>query len=59
MTEAADVVPLRGGEVGIVVDTRGRPIVVPQSPSERVPKLDAWVRNLGEYPTNAESGGAS
>ncbi len=37
---------LRGGEVGIVVDTRGRPIVVPSD----VAVLDAWVRNLGEYP---------
>lgn len=41
---------LRGGEVGIVVDTRGRPIVVPSDPVARVEKLHDWVRNLGEYP---------
>lgn len=41
---------LRGGEVGIVIDTRGRPIVVPDPPEVRVPKLETWVRNLGEYP---------
>ncbi|HHO50432.1 MAG TPA: methylaspartate mutase [Deltaproteobacteria bacterium] len=41
---------LRGGEVGIVIDTRGRPIVVPDDPTVRVPKLESWVRDLGEYP---------
>ncbi|MBX2802364.1 MAG: glutamate mutase L [Myxococcales bacterium] len=48
-------VSLRGGEVGIVVDTRGRPIVVPEEPSARVPKLEQWVSNLGEY---ADANGA-
>ncbi len=41
---------LKGGEVGLVVDTRGRPIVVPDDPVARVPKLEAWVQSLGEYP---------
>ena len=40
---------LRGGEVGIVIDTRGRPIVVPDDPAVRVPQLERWVDELGEY----------
>ncbi len=42
---------LRGGEVGIVVDTRGRPIQLPEDPASRVPLLERWVRDLGEYET--------
>jgi len=42
---------LRGGIVGIVIDTRGRPdIQIPSEPNERVAMLDRWVRALGEYP---------
>jgi len=42
---------LRGGVVGIVIDTRGRPnIQIPSEPSERVAMLDRWVKALGEYP---------
>lgn len=47
---------LRGGVVGIVIDTRGRPdIQIPTEPNERVAMLDRWVRALGEYPD--EEGG--
>jgi uncharacterized protein (TIGR01319 family) len=41
---------LRGGEVGIVFDTRGRSIYVPSEPTKRVPKVQDWVRAMGEYP---------
>jgi uncharacterized protein (TIGR01319 family) len=41
---------IRGGVVGAVIDTRGRPIVVPEESSERVPLLRKWVAALEEYP---------
>ena len=40
---------LRGGEVGVVIDTRGRPIQVPQDSKTRVRLLKNWVEDLGEY----------
>ncbi len=41
---------LRGGVVGIVLDTRGRPeIEIPNRKEERVPVLQRWVHALGEY----------
>jgi len=41
---------VRGGEVGVVFDTRGRPIQIPEQAAERVPLLEQWVAALGEYP---------
>jgi uncharacterized protein (TIGR01319 family) len=42
---------LRGGVVGIVIDTRGRPdIQIPSEPSQRVAMLHRWVKALDEYP---------
>jgi len=41
---------LRGGEVGIVIDTRGRPIELRDSPRERVTQLEHWGQQLDEYP---------
>ena len=42
---------IRGGVVGIVVDTRGRPdIQIPTEPKQRVAMLERWVAALGEYP---------
>ena len=41
---------LRGGVVGVVFDTRGRSIRVPETPAERVPRVQDWVGALGEYP---------
>ncbi len=40
---------VRGGVVGLVVDCRGRPIVLPEDPGRRVPLLQQWVDALGEY----------
>ncbi len=40
---------LRGGEVGVVIDTRGRPIQVPEESKTRVRLLKNWVEDLGEY----------
>jgi uncharacterized protein (TIGR01319 family) len=42
---------IRGGVVGIVVDTRGRPdLQIPAQPNERVPLLEQWVDAMDEYP---------
>jgi uncharacterized protein (TIGR01319 family) len=43
-------VELEGGVVGLVFDGRGRPIVIPENPAERVEKLRAWIRALDVYP---------
>ena len=44
---------LRGGVVGVVIDTRGRPIVIPEDPNVRVPLLRMWVEALDEYPAES------
>jgi len=42
---------VRGGVVGLVVDTRGRrPFALPEKPAERIAKLREWNRALGLYP---------
>jgi len=41
---------VRGGVAGLVFDTRGRPIQIPEAPAVRVPLLEKWVEALGEYP---------
>lgn len=37
---------VRGGSLGIVVDTRGRPLSLPQDPELRRAKLQEWLGNL-------------
>ncbi len=41
-----------GGVVGLVVDTRGRPLEIPLDSTERVPQLTKWHEALNTYPTN-------
>jgi uncharacterized protein (TIGR01319 family) len=41
---------LNGGVVGIIIDARGRPLVLPTARDERVRKLSAWNRTLGVFP---------
>ena len=41
---------LQGGVVGLIIDTRGRPLQIPEDPNVRVPLLQTWVSALGEYP---------
>jgi uncharacterized protein (TIGR01319 family) len=38
-----------GGEAGLILDTRGRPLVIPEAPPERMKKLLEWNRSLGLY----------
>ncbi|MDI6733556.1 MAG: glutamate mutase L [Planctomycetota bacterium] len=39
-----------GGVVGIVIDTRGRPLVLPENKSERVQALQKWAKAVNLYP---------
>jgi hypothetical protein len=38
---------LEGGVVGVVVDTRGRPLLLPQDDATRRQKLIEWMTALG------------
>ncbi len=40
----------RGGAVGLVIDTRGRPIRIPRSSEKRTKTLQAWCETMEEYP---------
>lgn len=37
---------VRGGSLGIIVDTRGRPLRLPEEMEERLKKVTAWLANL-------------
>ncbi|MFO8060344.1 MAG: glutamate mutase L [Bacillota bacterium] len=39
-----------GGLVGIVIDCRGRPIIIPEREDQRVQTLTQWIRELDVYP---------
>jgi hypothetical protein len=41
---------LSGGVVGIVIDTRGRPLNIPIEANVRVPLLKKWMKELKAYP---------
>lgn len=41
---------VEGGLVGIIIDTRGRPIEFPADDRERVAKLAEWIETLNVYP---------
>lgn len=41
---------VEGGVVGIILDTRGRPLTLPSEDEERIEKLREWFRNLNVYP---------
>ena len=41
-----------GGVVGLVIDTRGRPLVIPKDTAERVAQLTKWQAALEAYPSN-------
>ncbi|MEE2788384.1 MAG: glutamate mutase L [Myxococcota bacterium] len=46
---------VRGGVVGVIIDTRGRDIQLPQDGATRTGKLQSWVHALGEYPSAVEA----
>ena len=41
---------LRGGVVGIIIDCRGRPLVLPTNDAERFERLNRWNKALSIYP---------
>ena len=41
-----------GGVVGVIIDCRGRPLVLPEDREERVRKLTEWNDALGVYPNS-------
>ncbi len=43
-------VALEGGTVGLIIDGRGRPLVIPDDKKERVRKLNEWNQALEVYP---------
>jgi hypothetical protein len=43
-------VTVEGGIVGIVLDGRGRPMVLPEDKAKRVQKLQEWNKALNIYP---------
>ena len=44
---------LEGGVVGVIIDARGRPIVIPEDEHSRLRKLNEWFAELDAYPTLA------
>jgi uncharacterized protein (TIGR01319 family) len=43
-------VALEGGTVGLIIDGRGRPLIIPEDKKERIRKLSEWNQALGVYP---------
>lgn len=39
-----------GGQVGILLDGRGRPLELPETDNERIAKLQEWSKVVNEYP---------
>jgi len=45
---------VEGGAVGVILDGRGRPLTLPEDESERLRRLDQWIRSIGAMPGGAE-----
>jgi len=41
---------ISGGSVGVVIDARGRPLILPEETEERKKKLAEWIHSLEMYP---------
>ncbi len=41
---------IRGGVAGVIIDARGRPLILPDDRTERVRRLTEWNQALGVYP---------
>ncbi len=44
---------VEGGEVGVLIDGRGRPLNLPTTPAERVASIEQWIESLDLYPRKA------
>ena len=42
----------RGGTVGLILDARGRPLMVPADEKNHLGELMSWVEELNLYPEN-------
>ncbi len=40
---------VEGGPAGVIIDCRGRPIVLPENPAQRVEALTEWIEELDVY----------
>ncbi|MFA6146294.1 MAG: glutamate mutase L [Patescibacteria group bacterium] len=40
---------IEGGEVGIIIDTRGRPFKLTENPQNRINQINKWLTALGTY----------
>ena len=40
---------IKGGVVGIIIDTRGRPLALPEEKTARVNALQKWAKSVGLY----------
>jgi len=43
-------VRIRGGVVGLIIDARGRPLILPDNENERRRKLVEWLTSINAYP---------
>ncbi len=41
---------VRGGTVGLILDGRGRPLVLPENPEECKERISGWLRDIEVYP---------
>ena len=46
-------IEVEGGVVGLIIDTRGRPLTLPEDPEQRRKKLVEWYDALDTYPKEA------
>ena len=44
------ITKIYGGQVGILLDGRGRPLELPETDNERISKLQEWSKVVNEYP---------
>ncbi len=49
----------KGGQVGVVLDARGRPIILPDEPDERRAALMQWAKAVDAYPPLPADAGAT
>jgi uncharacterized protein (TIGR01319 family) len=43
----AMTITVEGGELGLIIDCRGRPLTIPTDPKARATKMREWLRSLG------------
>jgi len=43
---------VRGGTVGLILDARGRPLMVPANEQQHLAELTSWVQELNLFPEN-------